>query len=83
MTAVRTSGMVFPIFLYLSCDLLFLFLRVFCIGSLLGVYALNHLNDTIPCLSAVNHSLWLEQQEAKGRIKGGAPPPAGQMQPAE
>jgi formate dehydrogenase subunit gamma len=30
-----------------------------------------------------HHSLWLEQQEAKGRIKGGAPPAAGQMQPAE
>jgi len=24
-----------------------------------------------------HHSLWLEQQEAKGRIKGGTPPTAG------
>jgi formate dehydrogenase subunit gamma len=30
-----------------------------------------------------HHSLWLADQEAKGRIKGGAPPAAGQMQPAE
>jgi formate dehydrogenase subunit gamma len=30
-----------------------------------------------------HHSLWLAQQEAKGRIKDGAPPAAGQMQPAE
>src|SRR5262245_7890449 len=30
-----------------------------------------------------HHSLWLADQEAKGRIKGGAPPPAGHMQPAE
>jgi formate dehydrogenase subunit gamma len=29
-----------------------------------------------------HHSLWLADQEAKGRIKDGAPP-AGQMQPAE
>src|SRR5437879_10770983 len=30
-----------------------------------------------------HHSLWLADQEAKGRTKGGAPPAAGQMQPAE
>jgi formate dehydrogenase subunit gamma len=30
-----------------------------------------------------HHSLWLADQEAKGQIKGGAPPAAGQMQPAE
>src|SRR5438128_214140 len=57
MTAVRTSGMVFPIFLYLSGNLLFLFLRVVGTGALLGVYALYHLNNAIPCLSAVNHGL--------------------------
>jgi formate dehydrogenase subunit gamma len=30
-----------------------------------------------------HHSLWLADQEAKGQIKGGAPPEAGHMQPAE
>jgi formate dehydrogenase subunit gamma len=30
-----------------------------------------------------HHSLWLADQEAKGQIKGGAPPAAGHMQPAE
>jgi formate dehydrogenase subunit gamma len=30
-----------------------------------------------------HHSLWLADQEAKGRIKGGEPPAAGHMQPAE
>jgi formate dehydrogenase subunit gamma len=28
-----------------------------------------------------HHSLWLQQEEAKGRISG--PPPEGKMQPAE
>ena len=30
-----------------------------------------------------HHSLWLADKEAKGQIKGGAPPAAGHMQPAE
>src|SRR6266566_5348194 len=60
MTAVRASGMLLPIFLYLSGDLLFLFLRVLGMGSLLGVHALYHLNDAIPCLRAINSSLRFE-----------------------
>src|SRR5438132_4687358 len=60
MTAVRASGMVLPIFLYLSCDLLFLCLWVLGTGSLLGVYTLHHLNDAIPCLRAVYNSLGFE-----------------------
>src|SRR5713101_203581 len=60
MTAVRTSGMVLPIFLYLSGNLLFLFLGVSGTRVLLGVHTLHHLNNAIPCLCAVNHGLGFE-----------------------
>src|SRR5215467_5115548 len=57
MTAVRTSRMLLPICLYLSCDLLFLFFPVFGTGSLLGVHALHDLNHAIPCLFPINDGL--------------------------
>src|SRR5215467_7063861 len=60
MTAVRASGMVFPICLYLSGNLLFFFLRVLASGPLLGVHALHHLNNAIPGCFAVNHGLGCE-----------------------
>src|SRR5437016_8857266 len=60
MTAVRTSGMMLPVFLYLSGNLLFLYLRCFGSGSLLGMHALHHLDDAIPCLLAVYNSLGFE-----------------------
>ncbi len=52
--------MLLPVCLYLSGNLLFLCFRVFGSGALLGVHALHHLDDTIPCLLAVYNSLGFE-----------------------
>jgi len=60
MTAGRTAGRVFPICLYLSGDLLFLFFRILGAGWELGVHAIHHLDELLPCVCSVNHVLGLE-----------------------